>query len=88
MNQIRIVAESYRSEKGTYMDFEKDMRFSTVRNDIELNGGENFAINTSSKGYCSEVKLPYGKWWCVDGTLVSNEYDSDPNCSSDHFTCD
>lgn len=88
MNQIRSVAELYRTEKGTYVGLEKDTRFSSIQSDIELNGGENFAINTSSKGYCSEVKLPYGKWWCVDSTLISSEYDSDPNCSADYFACD
>lgn len=89
MYQLRSIAEaSYNN--NFYKDFEKDpVAIKTIDDIIEMKG-TNLTINISPNGnqYCAEVLLNKKEWYCIDSALIAKEYNDNPKCSSDYFSCE
>ncbi len=45
-----------------------------------------YPATSGATAYCAEVQLNFG-WYCVDSTLESRQYDSDPDCLTGDYTC-
>ena len=41
-----------------------------------------------ANAFCAEVKLNTDKYYCVDSSLTSKQYSSNPACATDHYSCD
>jgi len=88
MAQLRVIAEIYHSENNSYIDMKTEPTIKTLGDDITVNGGTNFSINSITTKYCAEVQLNSENWYCVDSDFTAREYIDNPACSSYHFTCD
>lgn len=88
MTQLKVMAEIYHSENNSYIDMKKEPTIKTLGDDIVVNGGTNFSINSIATKYCAEVQLNSGNWYCVDNDLATREYTDNPACLSYHYGCD
>lgn len=88
MNQLRTSAQTYYSSRESYEGLESDFQILQVKEDIEEVGGKNFAMNIKDNAYCAEVMQSSGEWWCVDSNLKSEEYEIDPVCSENKYSCE
>lgn len=88
MAQIRTIAAQY--QDYTNPNLCNDSRIRTLRSDIEAQGGSDWQCNTSSTAYCVKVKLNQpNKWWCIDSTLKSGEFNFNPTaCSLTSYKCE
>lgn len=85
LSQIRNAAAVYQDKNESYNNVCTDPDIASLINDINSNlapPGQTVTCGSSSSKYCARVKLNTpNKWWCVDSTLQSQEYTSDPtNC--------
>lgn len=95
MGQLRTVAEVHLGNTGDYTNLCTNDDVITLQNDICNQKGQtagcgspHYSCRTSANEYCVEVQLNSGKWWCVDSALRSKQYDSDPTCAADNFSCE
>jgi len=90
MYQLRLIAEDYYENNNSYTGFEKDPIAIKIRDDIIEMKGTNLIISISPDGkqYCAEVLLNKEGWFCVDDTSTAKEYNGNPKCSSDYFSCE
>lgn len=88
MNQLRNVAEIYKSENGSYTGLDSDSEENTLATDIAAQGGT-YVININGTGtaYCAQATLNSGKFWCIDSNLTSKQFDA-TTCSATDFICD
>lgn len=91
--QIRAIAETYRTNKPSenYIGFCENHDLIILQDDIIEQKGTNFLCNVKEDGaeYCAEVQLRSGKWWCVDSTLRSKQYPTNPICGQESvYSCE
>jgi len=85
MNQIRSAAEVYYgNHNDSYTDLGSSSEVSNLISDISNQGGSaSVYVNSNGEAYCAVATLNNGKVWCVDSSLVSEQYDSAPStCAS------
>jgi len=89
MDQLKTSAQLYyiNSSSESYEGLESDPEILKIENEIRENGGKSFSVNSGSDKYCAEVMLQSGKWRCVDSNLGSKEYETDPVCSENKYSC-
>jgi prepilin-type N-terminal cleavage/methylation domain-containing protein len=90
MGQMRTVAEIHQGNVGSFSNLCTNPDVITLKTDITKQGGANYNcwVTADNNNYCIEVKMNSGKWWCVDSALRSQQYDSDPYCSSTTIACE
>ena len=87
MGQLRSSAEIYQSTNGSYSNFCDSGDATTLKTDITNQGGQSYSCNAGSTDYCIEVQLNNNQWWCIDSQLRSQQYSSNPACSSTNRSC-
>ena len=93
MGQMRSAAEVFYGNNNTYNGFCASGDVTTLLADIAAQSGTNPGCNETAVGvvpsyYCAEITMNSGQWWCVDSSLVSKQYSSNPSCAAADFTCD
>ena len=90
MPQLRTEAVIYFDTYDSYIGLEKYPAVINIIESIKKNKGTNFAININpdGSGYCAEVQMVNGRWYCVDSELIAKEYAGNPACSSNYYTCE
>jgi len=88
MGQLRSTAEIFNGNQSTYTALCANGDVATLNADITAQGGASYNCQVVSGGgnYCIEVQLNSTKWWCVDSTLRSQQYDSAPVCDASQST--
>ena len=46
-----------------------------------------YTPTSPAQDYCAKIRLNVGDWHCVDSTLESKRYSSEPDCGSGDYTC-
>lgn len=99
MEQVRSVAALYyATNENSYLDFGCDIgepNMGILCADITAQGGEKPSNGTggldvivSDTAFCAEVRMNNSKYWCVDSTGVSGQYDGNPNCAAGYYSCE
>ncbi|MGB2762196.1 MAG: hypothetical protein WBC21_01495 [Minisyncoccales bacterium] len=88
MNELRTKVMLFEDENSSYIGLENYSDTIRIKNDIIMNGGTSFAVNSTDTKYCAEVQMTSGKWYCIDSDWVRREQYSNPACSANHYTCD
>jgi prepilin-type N-terminal cleavage/methylation domain-containing protein len=85
LQQMRSLAESYKTTTGNYAGFTGNQDYQTLNTDIASQGGQNinFYYNPGNDSYCYEVNMSLGsgtgRWGCINSGLVLNtQFQSDP----------
>jgi prepilin-type N-terminal cleavage/methylation domain-containing protein len=88
IGQLRSIAEIFNGSQGTYTDLCASSDVTPLQADIVGQGGGSYNCQTAADGlsYCIEVQLNSTKWWCVDSSLRSQQYDSAPVCDASQAT--
>ncbi len=87
MTQIRTTAEIYYNNHMNYNDLCGEDEVIDLQEDIVVHGGS-FSCHESTGAYCARAQLNSGAWWCVDSSLVSRQYDTEPACSEANLGCE
>jgi len=90
MSQMRSVAEMSFVDTGSYAAVCATPEWGTLHADMLTQGPNDPDCNPLAAGYCAEVQLNSGNWWCVDSSAISKQYLSTapPICSATVFTCE
>jgi prepilin-type N-terminal cleavage/methylation domain-containing protein len=88
MGQIRSTAEIFYGNNGSYTGLCSATDTLTLLRDIDSQGGTATTCYATATAYCDEVKLNSAQYWCVDSTLRSKQYASDPSCSGSVTYCE
>jgi prepilin-type N-terminal cleavage/methylation domain-containing protein len=96
LDQVRTRAEMFAIENNQqYTGLCTNADIVALQNDICAQKGQaagcgspHFVCNVSANAYCVYSQLNSGKYWCVDSTMVSKQYDAAPTCTTTDFTCD
>lgn len=84
MGQLRSTAEIFQGNNATYTGLCAFADVVTLQTDITGQGGTSYNCQVVAAGtsYCIEAQLNSTKWWCVDSTLHSQQYDAAPVCDA------
>ena len=84
MGQLRSTAEIFQGNSGSYTNLCAYSDVTTLQTDIAAQGGASYNCQVASAGgsYCIEAQLNSTKWWCVDSTLRSQQYDANTVCDT------
>ena len=71
LEQLRLAAEMYYDENGSYSGFDSSSDYTSIKDSISNNGGT-LTCNISGDGsaYCASSPLPGGGSQCTDSTGV------------------
>ena len=91
LTEVRIKMEFCRNDSLTksYNGCESETATQELIQEADsLNGDKALNLYNNGTDYCLEAQLNSGQWYCVDSSMVSKEYDSDPSCSSSNYACE
>jgi prepilin-type N-terminal cleavage/methylation domain-containing protein len=89
MGQIRSTAEIFYGNNGTYTGLCTATDTLALLNDVYSQGGTSTTpCQSTATAYCAETILNSGQYWCVDSTLRSKQYASNPICAAAVYTCE
>lgn len=91
LTEIRIKMEFCRSDSLTksYSGCENETKTQELIQEADsLNVNKTLNLNNNGTDYCLEAQLNSGQWYCVDSSMTSKKYDSDPSCSSSNYACE
>ncbi len=87
MDLLRKRAATYLVISGNYINLCADYDVTILKKDIETLVGTNYNCqvqtspsNEAGESYCIEVQLNSGKWRCIDSSMRSQQYNTNPAC--------
>ena len=94
MGQMRNVSEVYLGNSSSYSGLCATADVILLRDDICAQKGQTAGCGTphwecydATGDFCAKSQLNSGNWWCADSALKSQQYSSNPVCSSTARRC-
>jgi len=91
LTEVRIKMEFCRGDSliKSYNGCENETNTQELIQEADsLNDDKVVNLYNNGTDYCLEAQLNSGQWYCVDSSMTTQDYDSDPSCSSSNYACE